>query len=371
MKLKKAVIIAVVLILVITGFILYKKTFLSEETKRSYSVYKVKRADFEKIVEADGIIEARDTKLIYADRSLKVDKVYYSEGDYVKIGETIMTFDPEDKNSVMRDLKKEEISLKKLRRDLENKKELFKIGGASKVEVENLQFDIETSLLKIEDFKEELSKMLDEIKSPFNGTIISMIAEENYRVNTEVELFEIADLSDMIIVADVPEYSINEISLGQPVRIAPEAYKELFKGEVSKISTLSTATSSNSSNQSSSSSSTTEAYVEVEITLDNIPAQLRPGFNVKAEIITYTNRDSISIPRMSVLEDKKGYYVFELQSDSTIKKKYVTLKLNNSSVVSVEGLDENVTIIKDPDQSLVEGIKVKVGVNDSQKNKKA
>jgi RND family efflux transporter MFP subunit len=371
MKLKKTIIIIAIFLLGITGFIFYKRTILSEETKRSYSVYKVKRSDFEKIVEADGIIEARDTKLVYADRNLKVDKVYYSEGDYVKIGETIMTFDAEDKNTVIRNLKKEEIALKKLQRDLENKRELFKIGGASKVEVENLQFDIETSLLKIDDFKEELSKMLDEIKSPFNGTIISMIAEENYRVNTEVELFEIADLSDMIIMAEVPEYSINEVSVGQPVRIAPEAYKELFEGRISKISTLSTATTSNSSNQSSSSSSSTEAYVEVEITLENIPAQLRPGFNVKVEIISYVDKDSISIPRISVLEDKKGFYVFELQSDSTVKKKYIDLKTNNSSIVSVEGLDENITILKDPDQVLLEGTKVKIGVNDAQKKKKS
>ncbi|WP_320046427.1 efflux RND transporter periplasmic adaptor subunit [uncultured Ilyobacter sp.] len=370
MNLKKILIAIFIFILGITGFIFYKKTLLSEDTKRTYSVYKVKKADFEKIVEADGVIEARDTKLVYADRSLKVDKVYYSEGDYVKIGETIMTFDSEDKNTVIRNLKQEEISLKKLQRDLENAKELLKIGGASKVEVEDLQFDIETSLLKIEDFKEELSKMLGEIKSPFNGTIISMIAEENYRVNTEVELFEIADLSDMIIVAEVPEYSINEISLGQPVRIAPEAYKEVFNGRVSKISTLSTATSSNSSSQSSSSSSTTEAYVEVEITLDNIPSQLRPGFNVKVEIISYVDKDSISIPRMSVLEDGNGYYVFELKPDSTIRKKYVTLKLNNSSVVSVEGLEENITILKDPDQSLQDGTDVKIGVNNLKKKRK-
>ncbi len=370
MRIRKIIIIIVILIFAILGFIFYKKNLHSEETKRSYSVYKIKKSVFEKIIEADGVIEARDTKLIYADRSLKVDNVYHSEGDYVKKGEIIMTFDPEDKNTVMRELKKEEINLKKLQRDLRNAKELLSIGGTSKVNVENLEFDIETSLLKIEDYSEELSKMLDEIKSPFDGTIISMIAEENYRVNTEVELFEIADLSDIIVVADVPEYSINGISLGQTVRVHPEAYDEIFNGTVSKISTLSTATSSSASNQSSSSSDSSEAYVEVEITLDIIPEQLRPGFNVKVEVISSVDENSISIPRISVLQDDVGYYIFEVEPDSTITKQYIKLKTNNSSMVSVEGLDENTTILKDPDQILVSGTKVKIVINENQNNQK-
>jgi HlyD family secretion protein len=157
-------------------------------------------------------------------------------------------------------------------------------------------------------------------------------------------------------VAEVPEYSINGVALGQDVRISPESYKEVFNGTISKISTLSTATSSDSS-----SSSDTEAYVEVEITMENVPKQLRPGFNVNIEIITSVNKDSIAVPRTSVLQDGEKYYVFQINPDSTITKKYIKIVMNNSSIILVEGLEKNIKIVKDPDQTLIDGTKIKIG----------
>jgi HlyD family secretion protein len=166
-------------------------------------------------------------------------------------------------------------------------------------------------------------------------------------------------------VAEVPEYSINGVELGQNVRISPESYNEVFNGTISKISTLSTATSSDGE-----SSDDTEAYVEVEITMENVPEQLRPGFNVDIEIITSVNKDSIAVPRTSVLQETNKYYVFQLNSDSTITKKYIKIKMNNSNVLLVEGLDNNIKILRDPDQILTEGTVVKIGTDENKLKEK-
>ena len=238
---------------------------------------------------------------------------------------------------------------------------MFQVGGSSQVEIEDIEFDIRKSKLNIDGLQEELSKMLDEIKSPFDGTIISMIAEANYRVNTEVELFEVADLSDLIVVANVPEYSIQGILLGQDVRIRPDAYKEEFHGVVSKISTLSSATASNSSNSSSSTTNDTEAYVEVEITIENLPRELRPGFNSSVDIIVNSIDDIVSIPRASILEDEKGYYVFILNTEKKIRKNYVDVKESNSSMVIIDNLPEGMSILKNPYIALEENQEVKTG----------
>lgn len=366
-KMKK--IIAGLIAVVLIGGFTYYKTNLNKKVPNKYQVFSVKKSTFKKIVEADGVVQARDTKLVYADRPLKVDEVFYSAGDYVKKGEIIMTFDPEDKNTVIRNLKKEQINLKKLERNLKNSISMFEVGGSSQVEIEDLEFDIKKSRLDIEGLQEELSKMLDEIKSPFDGTIISMIAEANYRVNTEVELFEVADLSDLIVVANVPEYSIHGISLGQDVRIRPDAYQEEFYGVVSKISTLSSATVSNSSNNNNNSTtSDTEAYVEVEITIDNLPEELRPGFNSSVDIIVSSIDDIVSIPRVSILEDKKGYYVFILDSEDKIRKNYISIKDSNSSMVAVDNLGDDISILKNPYVALKNGQEDKTG-NAKGKNK--
>lgn len=360
----KKIIAGLTAVVLIGGGFFYYKNNQNKDVSTKYQVFSVKKSIFQKIVEADGVVQARDTKLVYADRPLKVDEVFYSAGDYVKKGEIIMTFDPEDKNTVIRNLKKEQINLKKLERNLKNAVSMFEVGGSSQVEIEDLEFDIKKSKLDIEGLQEELSKMLDEIKSPFDGTIISMIAEANYRVNTEVELFEVADLSDLIVVANVPEYSIHGVSLDQDVRIRPDAYQEEFHGVVSKISTLSSATVSNSSNtNNNSTASDTEAYVEVEITIENLPEELRPGFNSSVDIIISSMDDVVSIPRVSVLEDEKGYYVFILNAEQKIRKNYISIKDSNSSMVAVDNLEEDMSILRNPYAAMenVQGVKTERG----------
>lgn len=348
-KMKKIIVGLIVLGIIIGGGAAYYKTTENKDLSKEYQVFSVKKSTFKKIVEADGVVQARDTKLVYVDKSLKVDEVFYGAGDYIEKGMVIMTFDPEDKNTVIRNVKKEKINLKKFERNLKNAVSMFQVGGSSQVEIEDIEFDIIKSKLTIEGLQEELSKMLDEIKSPFDGTIISMIAEANYRVNTEVELFEIADLSDLIVVADVPEYSIHGVLLGQDVIIRPDAYEEEFYGVVSKISTLSSATNN------------TEAYVEVEITIDHLPKELRPGFNSSVDIIVSSVDDIVSIPRSSILEDEKGYYVFILNDEQKIRKNYVEVKESNSSMIIIDNLPEGVSILKNPYIALEENQEVKTG----------
>lgn len=356
----KKIIVGLIIIGIIIGGSVYYKNSKNKDVSKEYQVFSVNKSTFKKIVEADGVVEARDTKLVYVDKSLKVDEVFYTAGDYVEKGNVIMTFDPEDKNIVIRELKKERINLKQLERNLKNTISIFQVGGSSKVEIEDIEFEIVKSKLTIEGLQEELSKMLDEIKSPFDGTIISMVAEANYRVNTEVELFEIADLSDLIIVADVPEYDIHGVLLGQKVIIRPDAYEKEFSGVVSKISTLSSATISNSSS-SSSSDDDTEAYVEVEISIENLPKELRPGFNSSVDIVISSIDNVVSIPRVSILEDEKGYYAFILNAEKKIRKNYINIKDSNSSMVAVDNLEENISILKDPYTALEEGQEVKTG----------
>ncbi len=351
------------LLILAGGWMINSRIVRAKEGERSYRVYTTQRERFEKIIEVDGVVEARDTKLVYADRALKVDEVIYKEGDYVREGEIIMTFDPEDKNKLTRELRKEEIKLRRLERDLVNARELHGAGGMSRVDMENIQFDIETSLINIEDYEEELAKMLDNIKSPFDGTIISMIAEENYRVNTEVELFEMANLSDILIVAEVPEYSIEGVEVGQRAVVRLDAYSQEFTGEVTKISTLSTATTSKND---SSSANTTEAYVEVEIGVKDLPRGVRPGFNSKVGIVISSTEDTVAVPRTALLEVDGKEYIVTVDEDGSARKLPVKTGASSGRLIEVVGLDVDKRVVIDPDKSITEGVHIRIN-NDNRR----
>jgi RND family efflux transporter MFP subunit len=342
-----------VFILITAGALFFKIDGKSEEVElKYYETYTVKKQNMENYVEAKAEVEAQNTKKVFVDRALRVKELYFDEGDYVKKGDIIMTFDDEDKNNVLRSLEKEKISLKKYQRNLKNTKELQKIGGATLVDVEDLEYDISTIKINIAEYEEEISKMPDNIKSPFEGTITSMNAEENYRVNTEEELFEIADQSDILLVAQVPEYDIRYIELGQNVRIKPEIYekKQDVEGKVVEIANI------------SSDESDGTAYVEVRIEIAGDKTYLIPGFTADVEIIYFSRDNSIFVPRSSVIEKDGGTYVFSVDDKGSIKKLEVQLGVENTEHIEIlNGLSGGEKILKTPDMSLKDGQIITVG----------
>ena len=167
--------------------------------------------------------------------------MFVQEGDYVEKGDLLMTFDETERNNIMRKLEREQLSLAKLKRNLLVEKELHKIGGSSANYVKELEEEVRKSEINIEEYMEDLAKTAEKIESPVSGTITSLTAQENYLVDTDAPLLEIADLSDIKIVLEVAEYDVKDIKLGQGLIIKPEVFekKESFSGVITKISRIS------------------------------------------------------------------------------------------------------------------------------------
>jgi len=352
---KKLVIFIIVLIL---GSYFTYRTFYKNKNNESslpaYIAYEVKVSDFENYIEAEGKVEAKNTRKIFVDKALKVKELFFDVGDFIKEGELIMTFDEEERNKLLRNIERENLDLKLLQRDLVHLKELYNLGGSTKVDIEDLNVNIRKKEINLAEYQEELDKTVQEIRSPFEGTIISMIAEENYRVKTETELFEITDLSEIIIKALVPEYDIRNIKLGQSVRIKPEVFEKqrTFMGKVSKIANLST----NSSN-----SSTNESYIEVEIEIFNISKQLLPGFNADVEIIYQSQENAMFVPRSAVINQNNKNYVFIIDENNIVSLQEVELGITNKENIEIiKGLENKEKIVSNPDKTLKEGTKIEI-----------
>jgi len=349
--------IIIILGLVIAGAVTY--VFLPEKKDDDEKVYQkmaIEVKDIIDFVEASGEVSAENTKKVYIDEKLKVDEVFFNKGDYVKQGQLIMTFDGTERNDLNRKIRKDNLEIRKLTRDISNGRELLALGGISKKEVEDLAVELKQKRIDIEEYREKLSKMVTSVSSPFEGTIISMEAEENYRVNIEKELFEIADLSNIFIKVFVPEYDIKKIQVGQKVRVKPEIYekKKVLKGVVEKISTLST--------DDETFSKESEAYVEVEIELDRIDENLMPGFTVDTEIIILNIKNTVSVPRSAILEKNGKTIIFTVDSQSKLKAKEVKLgTITRSNIQIKSGLKDGEEIIINPNPTLKTGDIVKIG----------
>ncbi|WP_027128467.1 efflux RND transporter periplasmic adaptor subunit [Fusobacterium perfoetens] len=310
--------------------IIYPTRIISTNNKRGY-------------INVEGKIEANDTKKIFVDKKLKVDEVFIQEGDYVEKGQILMTFDETERNNIIRNLKREELSLAKIKRNLEVEKELLKLGGSSVNYIKELEEEIQRYQINIEEYQEDLLKTAERIISPVSGTVTSLLAQENYSVNTDEPLMEIADLSNIKIVLEVAEYDIKDIYLGQNLEIKPEAFEKKlsFKGKVTKISKI-----------SKPSSTTSENIVEVEVTpLEEIP-NIIPGFKVSAKIFLEKN-DDITISKNALLEDNNQYYVYIVDSNNTIIRRDVEIEnIKGDSIIIKSGLKIGDEILTTPSLTL-------------------
>lgn len=349
MKVNKKIIVTFVIVAIFSGGLFFKLNSKNKNLK-TYEVFKVKIGNGKGYINASGKVEANDTKDVFVDKKLKVDQVFIQEGDFVKKGQLLMTFDETQRNNIKRNLERKKIQLNKQKRNLKIIKGLFEIGGSSINEVKDLEEDIQLLEIDIEEYNEDLSKTAEKILSPVSGTISSLKAQENYLVDTDQALLKIMDLSNIKIVLEIPEYDIKDIKINQELILKPEVFenKKEFNGKVTKIAKI-----------SKTSSITSENIVEVEVKpLEDIP-DIVPGFKVSATIYLDENKNKIIIPKTSILEENNKYYVFSTDEDGVLSKIYIEIKsLDGDKAIVLNGLKENDEILRTPFENLKVGDKI-------------
>lgn len=330
----------------------------------SYETLKISIGNGKGYINTFGKVEANDSKEVFVDKKLKVDEVFIQEGDFVQKGQLLITFDETNRNNIKRNLERKKIVFNKEKRNLEIIKELYKIGGSSINEVKDLEENIRLLEIDIEEYNEDLKKTAEKIISPVSGTITSLKAQKNYLVDTDQALLKIIDLSNIKIILEIPEYDVKDIHLEQELILKPEVFenKREFKGKITKIAKI-----------SKNSSTTSENIVEVEVMpLEEIP-NIVPGFKVSATIYLKEKENKIFIPKTSLLEENNKYYVFSVNENKIISKKYVTIKsIDGDQALVLEGLKETDEIIITPYEKLKEGDKINITSNEKkEKGKKS
>lgn len=327
-----------------------------DESKNSDSTkYRVDTAQVGKAsgyINVDGNIEANDTKKVFVDKKLKVKEVFVQEGDYVEKDQLLMTFDETERNNIKRNLEKEMLALSKLKRDYKVEKELNKIGGSSDNYVKDLNEQIRTKELTIESLEEDLEKTAESIKSPVSGTITTLTAQENYSVNTDEPLMEIADLSDMKIVLEVPEYDVKNIKLGQSLIIKPEVFekKKSYNGKVTKISKISKV-----------SEETSENVLEVEVSPEEKIPYIVPGFKVSSTIYLNSGEDGLIIPKTAMLYKDGKYVAFIVDKDRKISERNIEFQeVKGNYVKVISGISNGERYLVAPKNSLSTGMLIDV-----------
>ena len=348
----------VILLLVLIFILFYYFTHRGKKEEvyvDEYSYMKVEQTDEIGTINLNGYVKANNPIGIFVDKKLKVKEVFIKNGDFVEKGQILMTFDDDETNKLNRSIEKERINLQKIQRDLNTTRELYKLGGASRDEVKNLEDSARISQLNIDEYVEVLSKTATEVRSPVDGVVSNLKAQENYLVDTDSSLLEIIDADDLRIIVEIPEYNTQTVKLGQSIRVRQDISDDdkVYDGEITKISRLSTT-----------SSMTGENVLEAEVKTNETIPNLVPGFKIKAVLQLKSDVKNIIIPKIALQNEEGKYFVYTLDEKNTIRKKIITIKnIVGDNIIVLSGLNPGEEIVLTPDNRLRDGLVLAGGDN--------
>lgn len=206
--------------------------------------------------------------------------------------------------------------------------------------------EIKTQLEQAVSAEKSARKALEEcnVTAPFTGVIGEVYAHRGERVTAAQPVLQIVDVESVEIHFNVPESEYSGISLGTKARVDIPALGKTVDGSVAVKGVCASALS--------------HAY---DFTLKNIsdPYQLMPGMTCKVRLESASEEALFVVPASAVRTDNKGRYVWSVDADNLVTKRYVTVSGYSGTGVAVsEGLSEGDLVIIEGSSKVSTGMKV-------------
>jgi len=207
------------------------------------------------------------------------------------------------------------------------------------------------------------------ILSPMDGRAVQLNAHEGEVVipgtmnNPGSVIAVIADLSEILVEADVGETEITGIRLNEPSKVHVDAIPDKeYEGHVAEIGSSAALKQGVGAGM---------RYFKVKVQFDNPDDRLRPGMTAQVSIITTTSGSALSVPIQSVVERvppalaksktgtddedenaPKSKYVFVVK-DGKVKMTEVKTGVSDTTHVAlVSGVTKNDKIVTGPFRTL-------------------
>mgnify|MGYP003384777361 CR=1 FL=1 len=163
------------------------------------------------------------------------------------------------------------------------------------------------------------------IHSPVAGTVIRIGSRQGQFVTPKTELYMMVDLSQVWVYADVYEYELPWVKLGDEVEMTLASVPgKIFKGSLSYIYPYAQSTT---------------RTTKVRLIFDNSELLLRPDMFAEVSIQSDPLEDAVVIPAEAVLRTGRRAQVFVMRAPGKFEPRIVTLGIESSGQVAIlEGI---------------------------------
>ena len=284
----------------------------------------VGRRDLVAAVTASGKIQPKKKVDISADITGRITRIAVREGDFVQKGQFLLQIDPTiyeanmqrataamssaeagsvqaraNRDQSQRSLQRTK-ELREQNPNLVSQEQLEQAQTAFDIAEANLtaaQHNVEQSRAGLREARDQLAKT--HLVAPMAGRVTRLAVEEGevavpgtFSRETGL-LLTISDLSVIQTKVNVDETDVVRLHLGDSVEVTIDAFPDTtFVGRVTKVSNSAILTAASAATGQNDRA----VDYEVEITLANPPAEVRPDLSATARIVTDSRKQALAIP---------------------------------------------------------------------------
>ncbi|MDX1582037.1 MAG: efflux RND transporter periplasmic adaptor subunit [Thermoanaerobaculia bacterium] len=352
-----------------------------EDGKRVYAETVEVRA-IEAVVSAPGQIDPKVKVNISAHVIGKIEKLHFDEGDYVEKGDRLVELErvalEAQRDRMSSELASRQIELRRAQINLEQTELDFRRAESLRSEGiqaedlyeqarlawENAKANLAAAREAVRQARAALTKATDDLErttilAPIDGKVVELNAREGEVVitgtmnNPGSVIAVLADLSEVLVEAEVGETEVVEVEEGQPVRVEVDAVPDdVYEGRVVEIGSSATA--------SGAAAGIGLRFFNVKVLLADPDDRLRPGMTAQVEIITSSRENVLTVPVQSVLErdleddeTEEEVKVVPVVEDDVVDLVPVETGISDATHVEiVSGLEGGETIVTGPFRTL-------------------
>jgi cobalt-zinc-cadmium efflux system membrane fusion protein len=295
-----------------------------------------------------GTVQPIDSRVVHVRpiAAGRLTSVLVKVGDRVAAGQTIATFDNTEASEVASqylvarsELEKLNVQLSVARQQSERNRQLADIGAIPRKEYEltlgeekSIAAGIQAQQALLAGLAVKLKRFgLNEdrpaatastaIHAPFGGVVIASDAAPGEVVGPESELFEIADVSQVWVQAEVYEKDLGRLQLGQTASITVDTYPNReFLGRVTYISDILDP-------------QTRTAKVRCEV--PNSDGRLKLDMFASVQLPTTFRKDALAIPAEAIQQLEGKNVVFIRTGQTTFQQKAIEVGRTIQGVAEV------------------------------------
>jgi len=302
--------------------------------KKNVAVEEVQLMPVSQLSSFTATVEAKTVNHITPAMGGRIRVIHVDVGSRVAKGQTLVTMDAANYSQ-------QETQLATLRRDYERYNELYKVGGVSRQQLDQMKAQLDVAQSALNTIEENTG-----LVSPING----IVTARNYDPGDMaggMPILTIENINPVKIVINVSESYYSKVSTGMPATVTVDALEgEAFEGKVSLVHPTINPVS---------------RTFPVEIDVNNSDQRLRPGMFSRVTLNFGVNERPV-VTDLSVLKQpgSNDRYVFLEKDGKAIYRKVEIGTRFDDKFEIVSGLEIGDRVIVQGNTGLIEGADIHV-----------